>query len=67
MPAPAAASMSGLDMLDATEGMAGGMAGFVFQYDGTDWGPVATAFDSFINAIDMVTDSLGWGVTWQGR
>ena len=46
--------------------MAGGMAGFVFEYNGTDWGPLPTSFDSFINGMDMVTDSQGWGVTWQG-
>jgi uncharacterized repeat protein (TIGR01451 family) len=64
---PAFATMATLDMLDATAGMSGGMAGFVFRYDGTDWRSLATAFDSYINGIDMVTDSLGWGVTWQGE
>jgi uncharacterized repeat protein (TIGR01451 family) len=67
VPAPSSASMYALDMLNAMNGMAGGMAGFVFRYDGIQWWPVATDFDSVINGIDLVNESLGWGVTWQGE
>ena len=64
---PANATMYTLDMIDATKGWSGGMAGFTFYYDGTGWWVKPTEFQYVINGIDMVNDSLGWGVTWQGR
>jgi uncharacterized repeat protein (TIGR01451 family) len=65
--APTPASMYGLDMLDATEGWAGGMAGFVFHYINGMWGGFPTDFVSAINAIDVLSPTSGWGVTWQGQ
>ncbi|MBN1657025.1 MAG: DUF11 domain-containing protein [Anaerolineae bacterium] len=64
---PSTASMYALDMVDASEGWAGGMAGFMFHYNGTEWQSNPTIFDSVINAIDMIDASSGWGVTWQGE
>jgi uncharacterized repeat protein (TIGR01451 family) len=64
---PTPATMYGLDMLDATEGWAGGMAGFVFHYINGVWGGFPTGFVSAINAIDMLSATSGWGVTWQGQ
>jgi len=59
--------MYGLDMLDATEGWAGGMAGFVFHYVNGIWAGFPTNFVYVINAIDMLSPTSGWGVTWQGK
>lgn len=64
---PASATMYTLDMIDASNGWSGGMAGFMFYYDGTGWWGNPTSFQYVINGIDMVSGSLGWGVTWQGR
>ena len=53
------ATMYTLDMIDSTDGWSGGMAGFVFHYDGTQWVGVPTSFSYVINGIDMVDASLG--------
>lgn len=67
VPSPSSASLYGLDMASSSSGWTGGMAGFFFHYNGTDWQPHPTNFASLVNAVDMVNDSSGWGVTWQGE
>lgn len=63
---PNGMTVYGLDMIDATAGWAGGAAGFMYSFNGTDWGGVPTAFDRAIYAIDMIDSSEGWGVGYLG-
>jgi uncharacterized repeat protein (TIGR01451 family) len=65
-PDTSTATMYTLDMLSATEGWAGGMAGFILKYNGSEWGGVPTTFDKPILGMDMVNSNLGWGVGWGG-
>jgi uncharacterized repeat protein (TIGR01451 family) len=60
-------TMYTMDMIDSTEGWAGGMAGFMVHYTGGDWVGVETDFDSPIFGIDMLSASSGWGVTYNGQ
>jgi uncharacterized repeat protein (TIGR01451 family) len=64
---PSTATMYALDMVDATNGWTGGMAGFVFHYNGTMWVGFPTSFIYVIKGMDMVDANLGWATTWQGR
>ena len=57
-------TMYAVDMVDSTEGWAGGAAGFMMHYTGGDWVAVNTDFDSAVLGIDMLSASSGWGVTW---
>ena len=63
----ATGTMYAVDMLDSTEGWAGGVAGIMNHYTGGDWVPVPTDFSSPINGIDMISASSGWGVTYKGE
>ena len=63
---PSTATIYSVDMIDAAEGWAGGMAGFMLHYTGGDWVGVETDFDSPINGLDMLSAGSGWGVTYNG-
>jgi uncharacterized repeat protein (TIGR01451 family) len=57
-------TMYAVDMVDSTEGWAGGAAGFMMHYTGGDWVAVSTDFDSAVLGLDMLSASSGWAVTW---
>jgi uncharacterized repeat protein (TIGR01451 family) len=66
-PTAATGTIYTVDMLSATDGWAGGIAGFILHYNGSDWVSVPTNFDSPINGIYMLSASSGWGVTYKGQ
>jgi uncharacterized repeat protein (TIGR01451 family) len=43
------------------------MVGSFFHYNGVDWQPSPITFTSLVNSIDMLSDTSGWGVTWEGE
>ncbi|MGD8623823.1 MAG: hypothetical protein PVJ34_04750, partial [Anaerolineae bacterium] len=59
--------MYALDMVDASDGWAGGIAGIMFHYNGTEWTSEPTGFDSPIQGLSMVSGTSGWGVTFKGH
>jgi len=63
----ATGTMYCMDMIDSTEGWAGGMAGFMMHYTGDNWVGVETDFDSPVFGIDMLGAGSGWGVTYKGQ
>jgi len=54
-------------MVDANDGWAGGLAGIMFHYTGTEWESVPTTFDAPIQGLDMINSTSGWGVTFKGQ
>lgn len=60
------ATMYALDMIDETDGWAGGPEGFIMHWTGADWENFSTGFRKVTNGISMVNENSGWAATHSG-
>jgi photosystem II stability/assembly factor-like uncharacterized protein len=61
--------LMGIDMLAPDSGwMVGGYfdESFIARWDGTAWTAVASPFGTFLQAVDMVSETDGWAVGYEG-
>lgn len=57
---------SGIDMSLPTSGWSGGYQGVIMYFNGTSWEKYSSPTSSSISQIDMISQTIGWGVCYDG-